>query len=298
MKGYTTGEAARLVGLTERQTREYGRSGVLDAVRDERGHYTFTFQDLVLLRTARSLLDASVPQRRILRALLRLKEQLPSERSLAEVRIYAEGDDVVARHRGRAWDPESGQLRLTFDVADLAADALPLDREAPGDGAGREGVGGANAPGGREGPDEPDGRAADAAAWLERAITLETDNPVAAMEAYERVLALAPDDLDALVNLGRLVHEGGDVERAVSLYTRALDRSDSDDPIAAFNLGIALEDLGRYGEAQEAYQRAVEADPGFADAHYNLSRMCERVGDRVSALRYLKNYRSLTSGSR
>ncbi|HSH44612.1 MAG TPA: tetratricopeptide repeat protein, partial [Longimicrobiales bacterium] len=104
--------------------------------------------------------------------------------------------------------------------------------------------------------------------------------------------------LDALVNLGRLVHEGGDVERAVSLYTRALERSDADDPIAAFNLGIALEDLGRYADARDAYHRAVEADPGFADAHYNMSRMCERVGDRVSALRYLKNYKALTSSSR
>lgn len=290
MRGYTTGEAARLVGLTERQTREYGRSGILDAERDDRGRYTFTFQDLVLLRTARSLLDASVPQRRILRSLRRLKEQLPSDKSLTEVRIYAEGDDVVAHHRGRAWDPESGQLRLTFDVADLAADVAPLGREG-----GEAGGGGGHSDDAGLALDAV--RSLKAAELLEQAMSLEATAPRQAMTAYERVLELAPGDLDALVNLGRLVHEAGEVERAASLYRRALDASQDDDPIAAFNLGIALEDLGRHGEALEAYRAAVEADPGFADAHYNLSRMCERVGDRVSALRYLKSYRSLTSGS-
>lgn len=274
MKGYTTREVARLVGLTPRQAREYGRSGVLDARRDERGRYVFSFQDLILLRTASALLDASVPQRRILRALRRLKEQLPSDRSLTEIRIAAEGEEVVAHDRGRAWEPESGQLRFSFEVADLAARVEPLAREAV--------------------DRVPEGETA--ADWLELGMELEVAAPAQARRAYEKVLELAPGHLDALVNLGRLLHEDGEVAGAVALYRRALEASGGDDPIAAFNLGIALEDLGREREALEAYRRTVEIDPGFADAHYNLSRMLERTGDRVSALRHLKNYRSLTAG--
>jgi tetratricopeptide (TPR) repeat protein len=273
MRGYTTRDVASLVGLTVRQAQEYGRSGILDPARDETDRYLFSFQDLVLLRTAKALLDARVPQRRILRALRRLKEQLPLGRSLTEVRIVAEGDDVVVTDNGRSWEPESGQLRFSFDVADLAARVAPLARRAVEETSS-----------GRESIDE----------WLELASELEVQAPAQARRAYREVLALDPGHVDALVNLGRLLQEGGEVEEAVALYGRAMEKSGGDHPTAAFNLGIALEDLGRDGEAAAAYGRALASDPSFADAHYNLSRVLERQGDKVSALRHLKSYRALT----
>jgi tetratricopeptide (TPR) repeat protein len=51
--------------------------------------------------------------------------------------------------------------------------------------------------------------------------------------------------------------------------------------------------MDRDHEAARAYERALAADPSFADAHYNLSRVRERLGDRLSALRHLKAYREL-----
>lgn len=276
MKGYTTAEVAALIGLTARQAREYGRSGILDPARDERGRYLFSFQDLVLLRTAKALLDARVPQRRILRSLERLKAQLPTDRSLTAVRIASEGDEVVVHDEGRSWEPESGQLRFTFDVADLAARVEPLAQRAV----------------------EESGERASVEEWLELGLQLEVQAPAQAKQAYARVLELQPDHAEALVNLGRLLQEEGEVEEAASLYARALEASGGDQPTAAFNLGVALEDLGRRDQAAGAYRRAIEADPAFADAHYNLSRILEREGDKLSALRHLKSYRALTSRGR
>jgi tetratricopeptide (TPR) repeat protein len=270
-RGYTTGEVASLIGLTVRQAQEYGRSGILDPDRDAAGHYLFSFQDLVLLRTAKALLEARVPQRRILRSLRQLKDQLPGDRSLSEVRIAAEGDDVVVHDEGRAWEPESGQLHFTFDVADLAARVEPLARRAVDEAAGGESV----------------------EEWLELGMELEVQAPAQARRAYEKVLALQPDHAEALVNLGRLLQEEGSLEAAAKLYARALEASGGDRATAAFNLGVVLEDLGRDGDAGTAYRRALEADPAFADAHYNLSRLLERQGDAVSALRHLKSYRAL-----
>ena len=66
-----------------------------------------------------------------------------------------------------------------------------------------------------------------------------------------------------------------------------------DDPVAAFNLGVALEDLGRREEAVDAYRRALARDPSAADAHFNLSRLLEKLGDRVGAFRHLRTYRNL-----
>jgi tetratricopeptide (TPR) repeat protein len=271
MKGYTTRDVQKLVGLTQRQSQEYGRSGVLDPDRTPDNRYLFSFRDLVLLRTAKELLDADVPQRRILRVLKRLKTQLPEDRSLTEVRIAAEGDDVVVHDEGRAWHPESGQLHFVFDVAELASRVEPMARAAVA--------------GTAEGP---------ASEWLDLGIELEGHAPAQARAAYEKVLELEPDHVDALTNLGRLLHEDDQLEAAVVHYRRALEAAGGHAPTAAFNLGLALEDLGRDRAAMDAYRAALAADPTFADAHYNLSRVYERAGDRVSALRHLKSYRSLT----
>ncbi len=276
MKGYTTGDVESLIGLAPRYSRQYGRSGVLDPERGPNNRYYFSFQDLVLLRTAKELLDAEVPQRRILRALRRLKGQLPDDRSLTEVRIAAEGENVVVHDEGRAWQAGSEQLRMVFDVAELAAQVEPLDRAAVAD-----------AERSNESPGD----------WLDRGIELEGHAPTQARAAYGKVLELDPLHVDALINLGRLLQEDGELEAAVVHYRRALAAAGGDAPTAAFNLGLALEDLGRCRAAQDAYTAALAADAGFADAHYNLSRLYEQRGDRMSALRHLKSYRALTGAS-
>lgn len=272
MRGYTTRDVQKLVGLTLRQTQEYGRSGILEPRRGPGHRYLFGFQDLVLLRAAKALIDADVPQRRVLRALRRLKAQLPTDRPLSEIRIAAQGDDVVVYDQGRAWEPESGQLHFVFDVADLAAEVEPLARRAVGRDA--EAV-------------------SSAEEWLDLGVELETFAPAQARRAYEKVLELDPGHADALVNLGRLLHEEGELESAADHYRRALEAAGGDHPTAAYNLGIACEDLGRDAQAAAAYEQALSADPTFADAHYNLSRVRERMGDRLSALRHLKTYRQL-----
>ncbi len=271
MKGYTTRDVENLLGLTRRQAREYGRSGVLDPDRGPGNRYLFSFQDLVLLRTAKELLDADVPQQRILRALRHLEEQLPADRSLTELRIAAEGEDVVVHDEGRAWEPESGQLQFVFDVRELAEQVQPLTERALAEAD-------------SDTPSE----------WHELGEELETHAPAQARQAYEKVLELDPDHAGALGNLGRLMHEDGELEAAVVHYRRALEASGGNDVTAAFNLGLALEELGRDRAAADAYNAALTIDPTFADAHLNLSRVYERLGDRVSALRHLKSYRALT----
>ncbi|MGH7517172.1 MAG: tetratricopeptide repeat protein [Gemmatimonadales bacterium] len=64
-------------------------------------------------------------------------------------------------------------------------------------------------------------------------------------------------------------------------------------PTALFNLGTALEDLGRTGEAIAAYRETIAADAAFADAHFNLARLYERTGRRAAAIRHFRAYRDL-----
>lgn len=277
VKGYSTREVSELLQIPENRVRAFAREGFVEPGRGDRQEFRFSFQDIVLLRAARDLEQAQIPPRRVYRALRALRDQLPADRSLAAVRIVAVGDEVVVRETAVAWQPDSGQAVIDFDVATLAATAAPMVRHA--------------ASVARSQPDH------DAEAWFSTAIDLElVGDESGASQAYERVLALEPEHGAALINLGRLHHDAGRLREAEALYQQAAD-ADSDDALAWFNLGVVREDLARPQAAREAYERAVAVDPLFADAHFNLSRILERLGKPSLALKHLVRYRALLQGS-
>jgi tetratricopeptide (TPR) repeat protein len=258
------------------------RAGLLSPWRGSRGEYRFTFQELVLLRAAQGLLDSGVSLRRVQRALALLPAQLPRGRSLSGLRITAEGSEVVVREGGRRWNPESGQRLLDFDVATLAEAAAPLAPRLVRQAVVREAAGG---------PDD----ALSADDWFHLGCELEATSPGEAAGVYRRALVLDPRHRDALLNLGRLQHEAGELREAEACYRRVLTQAPAD-PIAAYNLGVALEDRGRLAEAAESYEAALAADPGNADACFNLAGVYERLGRGGDAVRWLKEYRRLRGG--
>lgn len=274
MKSYTTRDVAKLLGLSEAQVRSHARVGYLAPDRGPRNAYRFSFQDLVLLRTAKALSEARIAPRRIRRALRALTRELPAGRSLSGIRISSEGDRVVVRDGSAAWNPESGQLLLDFHVAELAEQAAPVARRLARQ-ARRSG--------------EP----LTAEQWYDLGTDLETAAPDDARDAYTRAVALDPRHVPARVNLGRLLQDAGRAAEAADQYRAALAAQPAHST-AAFNLGTALEDLGRRAEAIAAYRMALEADGEFADAHFNLARLYERAGNRAAALRHLRAYKQLS----
>src|SRR2546422_2548042 len=128
MKGYTSRDVAKLLGLTVAQVRGFARDGFLTPGRGPRGEVQFSFQDLVILRTAKGLVAARIPTRRIRRALRRLRSELPRGRSLAELRITAEDDRIVVSDGESTWSPESDQMQIDFAISDLATRAAPMAR--------------------------------------------------------------------------------------------------------------------------------------------------------------------------
>lgn len=271
---YSTKDVASLLGLSPAQVSAYVRAGFLTPETGPKGERQFSFQDLVLLRTAKGLLAGKVPKRRVKLALARLREQLPPERPLTGVRISAEGHQVVVRDGGEMWEPTSGQALLDFEVADLARMAAVLSpRPAP--------------------PVASESETETAGEIYDRAAALETEEPDEAIAAYEQALNLDPALAEAHLNLGRLLHERGDLAGAERHYALALT-SRPDDPLAVFNLGVALQDQGKLEAAVAAYERALAADPDLADAHYNLSGVYEALGKDQAALRHLSTYRRMT----
>jgi tetratricopeptide (TPR) repeat protein len=274
MWSYRTREVARVLGLREEEVRRFARAGFVSPRRGPDNTLRFTFQDLVLLRAAAGLVQARVPAGRVRRALRRLRAQLPEGRSLASVQVAADGDAIVVRDGGARWHPDTGQVLLDFEVKEVARKVAPLVRAASR----------SRAPG-----------PLDAESWYQWGCDLEDGAPDEAREAYRRALLLDPDHGGAHLNLGRLLHEGGDPRAAELHYRLALEHR-AHRPLAAFNLGVALEDQGLSDEALLAYARAVEADPELADAHHSLARLLERLGRRTDALRHLATYRRLVRG--
>src|SRR2546430_2734895 len=278
MKGYNSRDVARLLGLTVAQVRGFARDGFLTPGRRGGGGrgLQFSFQDLVILRTAKALVAARIPTRRIRRALKKLRLELPRGRSLAELRITADGDRIVVSDGETAWNPESDQTHLDFAVSDLATRAAPIARRTAQAARAAEGT-------------------LDADDWYELGLELEAVEPAEARDAYRRALELDAHHADAHVNLGRLLHEEGLVQEAERHYRLAL-RENPEHATAAFNLGIALEDLDRPTDAIEAYRAALAVEPRLADAHYNVARLYERLGKKAAALRHLSSYERLTAG--
>jgi tetratricopeptide (TPR) repeat protein len=275
MKSYSTADVSRLIGLRQRQVRSYARGGFLRPGRGPRNTYRFSFQDLVLLRAAKSLADARISGWRIRRALRGLAQALPAGRALSDVRIQADGKRVVVRDAGKLWQPESGQMLLDFHVLTLAQRAAPIARR--------------HARAARA--NEADLAAED---WFSLGTELEAVEPQEALDAYRRSLALDPSHADAHVNLGRLLQEQGRVAEAILQYREAL-RLSPRHATAAFNLGTAFEDQKKLVDAIAAYRQALLFDDRLADAHYNLSRLYEKNGQSQAALRHLRTYRDLIS---
>jgi tetratricopeptide (TPR) repeat protein len=239
--------------------------------RGSRNEYRFSFADVILLRTTRDLTASGIPLRRVKGVLGSLREQLPEDQALSALHITSDGDSVVVREEKTVWDPQTEQVHLDFSVQELA------DKIAP--------IAGAMV-------DRTPLSEMTADDWYNLALDLEGAATDRAMEAYNRAIALHPGHVHAHLNVGRLLHEAGEVEAAETHYRQALS-ANPESALAAFNLGVALEDQERVGEAIEAYERALRFDPDTASAHYNLSRLYEKRGQSKEALRHLADYKRL-----
>ena len=299
---YSLREAAGILEVPESRLRALARAGFLAAQRGPIGPLSFGFQDLLVLRTTRTLVEAGVPMKRIRQTWASLRAQLDAGVPLASLRIEADGDRVVATDGDRRWRPDSGQFLLDLDAEAIAERAaasagpararLAVVPERPASVEVTPAFVPAIVEGRAPAPlPRPEERLS-AEDWYELGCELEESSPEEARDAYERALDLDPDLADAHVNLGRQLHLAGERGRAEPHYREAV-RIDPDDPTPHYDLGVLLDECGRKDEAILAYRQAILRDPDFADAHCNLGLLLESLGRRQEAMRHLMAARRL-----
>src|SRR5258708_39262857 len=114
MHPYGVHDVERLLRLPRNAVRAFVAAGFVKPARGARNTWLFSFQDLILLRTAQALADAQVPQRRITRSMKELRRLLPESMPLSGLSIGAVGDRVVVREGASRWQAASRQYPPQF----------------------------------------------------------------------------------------------------------------------------------------------------------------------------------------
>jgi tetratricopeptide (TPR) repeat protein len=268
---YTLKHIEDMLGMRRAVVSSLVSAGFVTPARGPRNELRFSFQDVVLLRTAFHLRSANVPPRRLLQALRQLRERLPPELPLSGLRIKAIGSEVAVKDGDAHWDAASGQLLMDFEVLAAPGDVTLLVRE----------------------PQAVIGDGPSADELFAKAVVLETSDVHEAERGYRQALEAQPGHVDASINLGALLIDAARSEEAIDVLQLAIGVH-ADEPMLHFNLALALEDLGRELQALAAYEHCLALSPDFADAHYNAARLYERAGERQAALRHYSAYRRLS----
>ena len=100
----------------------------------------------------------------------------------------------------------------------------------------------------------------------------------AALEAYQSAAENRPEDAIARYNLGTILYQKGQFERASDEFRRSLDAAD---PVRRaqgyYNLGNAQVQLNDIEGAIRSYKSALRLNPADLDAKHNLELALERL---------------------
>jgi len=266
---YSSADLSRILRLSASGLRSCLRAALLPVCRSKRSHH-YSFQHLVILRTAKGLHDAGVSMRQIQKVLGSLQRQLGEGEVLSSLKIYASGKRVVVWDGRSHWQPDSGQFLLNFETRQIGKPTT-LRRRPRGQ------------------PSKTD----TALAWFERTMRLQEESIEEARQAFLEAIRLRPTFVEAHLNLGLLHHNEGKLKEAEACYRRTLHFSPTL-ALAHFNLAVVLEDQYDKNGAIAAYEAALRADPTFRDAHWNLAQLYEQLGRRRDAVRHYAAAKRLT----
>jgi Tfp pilus assembly protein PilF len=150
-----------------------------------------------------------------------------------------------------------------------------------------------------------------------------------ARTAYERVLVMVPNDVDAMNNLGLLLSSQREYARAEQLLRHAStlaprnaniwnnlgtvlrERGQSADAIAAFQHALAIDPvnqaarvslaqqylaIGSLPKARELLEQVVAGNPASPEALYTLGQVLEQQGERAGAVRAYEAFVAVAPG--
>jgi tetratricopeptide (TPR) repeat protein len=233
------------------------------------GERFYSFGDLVALQALQRLTASHIPAKRVRSAVASIEEQFgASPLSLQELTLVERGGRLAVVPPGASapFDPLAKQWLLAFELCAPGGELRSMAERTPED-------------------------------LFQRALECEAspESLPEAVENYRRVIDLAPNWVEAHINLGVALYQMGCRDEAKAAFESAV-RLDPGNGISRYNLGCVLEEQGQIEQAIEHLSRAASLMPSHPDVHFNLALAYDKRGERELAreewilyLRYAPN---------
>ena len=104
-----------------------------------------------------------------------------------------------------------------------------------------------------------------------------------AIKSYQRLLECNTGLANCHYNLARLLNRAGDPEHALKQYQSALNLGIDQAEDVYSNMSVILSDRHRHDEAQAALNTALEINPNYVPALFNLGVVLEELGEWTKA---------------
>jgi tetratricopeptide (TPR) repeat protein len=139
---------------------------------------------------------------------------------------------------------------------------------------------------------------AEAEQWFQRGLELEQQGASfdQVVEAYRTACEMDDKSAGAFVNLGTIYFNARMWRESERYYNLALE-ADPSYPLAHFNLANLCDERGDKQRAFHHYEEAVRLKPVYADAHYNLALLYQSAGQTMKALKHWRTYLRLDPAS-
>ncbi|MDQ2713228.1 MAG: tetratricopeptide repeat protein, partial [Acidobacteriota bacterium] len=107
--------------------------------------------------------------------------------------------------------------------------------------------------------------------------------PVLQASLAEERLKKYPNDFSANFDMGDMLLSKGDAQGAITYFERAT-KANPESVVGATELGVALSAGSRPGEAEEQFKKALQLDPKYIDARFNLASVEAENGELETAV--------------
>ena len=111
--------------------------------------------------------------------------------------------------------------------------------------------------------------------------------------ALEKYVAQDPENAEAILKLATALDRSGET---LPLYEKSASL-DPENPITAFNLGLAMFQSGNNEQAASHFRRSLDLDATLADSHYMLGHVLLRQGDAAGARQSYEKFLELAPDS-
>ncbi|MDM8535860.1 tetratricopeptide repeat-containing glycosyltransferase family protein [Desulfobacterales bacterium HSG17] len=134
----------------------------------------------------------------------------------------------------------------------------------------------------------------DAEVLCQQILSLEPDNPdanhflgIIAFEAgnfpvakiyVNKAISLMPHNASCYLNMGNIIQQEGDYHEAIKWYDKVLSFDYAEKHKVYNNLGVLQIKMGRFDEAIEKLNKAVEITPQYSEAHNNIGEAYKHLG--------------------